>query len=124
MEGDISFRLPIGLQMVSAIILGVGIQFFPYSPRWLALVDRTDECLDSLTKLRRLPGSDSRIQTEFRGILAEVEFQRVLQERKHPGATGIKLEFLLWADLFSRKLWRRCAVGVGVCFFQQFSGEY
>lgn len=122
MAGEVSFRLPLGLQMVSAVITGVGLQFFPYSPRWLALVERDDECLQSLCKLRRLPPTDSRIQTEFQGILAEVKFQRALQERKHPGVGGVKLEILQWLDLFSPKYWRRVAVGVGVCFFQQFSG--
>lgn len=120
--GEASFRLPLGLQMVSATILGVGIHFFPYSPRWLALVKRDDDCLQSLCKLRRLPSDDSRVQTEYRGILAEVEFQNALQERLHPGARGFKLEMLQWLDLFSSKLWRRVVVGVGVCFFQQFSG--
>ena len=122
MPGEASIRLPLGLQMVSATILGLGIHFFPYSPRWLALVNRPAECLQSLCKLRRLASDDSRIQTEYRGILAEVEFQRALQERKHPGKRGVKLELLQWLDLFSKKLWRRVAVGVGVCFFQQFSG--
>lgn len=122
MDGDGSFRLPLGLQMVSATILGVGINFFPYSPRWLALAGRQEECLDSLAKLRRLPRDDNRVQSEYRGILAEVEFQRVMQERLHPGASGVKLEVLGWLDLFRKKLWRRVAVGVGVCFFQQFSG--
>lgn len=122
MAGEISFRLPLGLQMVSAIITGVGLQFFPYSPRWLALVNRDDECLQSLCKLRRIPPNDSRVQTEYRGILAEVKFQHALHERKHPGVHGVKLEILQWIDLFSKRLWRRVAVGVGVCFFQQFSG--
>ena len=108
--------------MLSATILGIGINFFPYSPRWLALVDRQEDCLDSLTKLRRLPRNDSRVQAEYRGILAEVNFQRAVQEKLHPGVTGIKLELLGWVDLFSKKLWRRIVVGVGVCFFQQFSG--
>lgn len=122
LPGEASFRLPLGLQMVSAIITGVGLQFFPYSPRWLALVDRDQDCLQSLCKLRRLPPDDSRIQAEYRGILAEVKFQRALQERKHPGVSGVKLEVAKWIDLFSKKLWRRVVVGVGVCFFQQFSG--
>lgn len=122
MTGEIAFRLPLGLQMVSASLLGVGVHFFPYSPRWLALVNRDADCLASLCKLRRLPPTDDRIQLEQQGILAEVDFQRILQERKHPGAKGLKLELLLWGDLFTKKMWRRVAVGCGVCFFQQFSG--
>jgi hypothetical protein len=62
------------------------------------------------------------VQAEFHGIMAEVNFQKLAQQKRHPGISGIKLELALWADLFKRKYWRRTAVGVGVAFFQQFSG--
>ncbi|KAL1591353.1 hypothetical protein SLS60_012052 [Paraconiothyrium brasiliense] len=122
MAGEVAFRLPLGLQMVSATFLGIFIHFFPYSPRWLAMVDRSDDALKALAKLRGLPTTDDRVQTEFHGILGEVSFQNALQERKHPGLRGIRREVQSWFDLFSRKTWRRLAVGCGVCFFQQFSG--
>ena len=140
LSGEISFRLPFGLQMVSgelysytsvwrilltktvAAIIGIGIHFFPFSPRWLALVGREEDTLASLAKLRRLPPTDDRVQTEYRGILAEVEFQKLVLERAHPGKSGLKLEVLSWLDLFKKKSWRRTAVGMGVAFFQQFSG--
>ena len=122
MEGEVSFRLPLGLQMVCATFLGIGIHFFPYSPRWLALVNRREECMSSLVKLRSLPPTDQRVQAEYKSIITEVEFQKAIQERKHPDTQGIKLEIKLWLDLFDRKMWRRTIVGCGVCFFQQFSG--
>ncbi|POR34925.1 Uncharacterized protein TPAR_04855 [Tolypocladium paradoxum] len=122
MVGEISFRLPLGLQMVSATFVGAGIHLFPFSPRWLALVNREQESLASLVKLRRLPETDVRVQTEFQGIVADAKFQKAARERRHPGIGGLKLEFLSWLDLFSRKTWRRTAVGCGVLFFQQFSG--
>ncbi|KAK7731314.1 hypothetical protein SLS57_001250 [Botryosphaeria dothidea] len=122
MEGEIAFRLPFGLQMVCAIMLGTGIHFFPYSPRWLGLVGREADCLQSLSQLRRLPPTDNRVQTEFQAIMTEVEFQKKIVERNHPGVTGFKLELATWFDLFRRKSWKRTAVGVGVAFFQQFSG--
>lgn len=62
------------------------------------------------------------MQAEYKSIVAEVEFQKLVQEAKYPGVGGLKLEALLWLDLFDRKKWRRLAVGYGVCFFQQFSG--
>lgn len=122
MSGSITFRLPFGLQMVSATLLGLGIHFFPYSPRWLALVNRREECLACLCKLRGLPESDERVQNEYTSIITEIAIQNLAFERQHPGAIGIKLEVLSWLDLFRRKLWKRTAVGVGVAFFQQFSG--
>ncbi|KAG9852071.1 hexose carrier protein, partial [Aureobasidium melanogenum] len=122
LSGEIAYRLPLGLQMVCATLLGVCIHFFPYSPRWLASVGRNEEALSSLCKLRRLPDTDARVRTEYEGILAEVEFETAMQEKRHPGVHGIKLELLSWADLFTKKVWRRTAVGMGVAFFQQFSG--
>ncbi|KAH8691358.1 putative transporter [Talaromyces proteolyticus] len=122
MDGEASFRLPLGLQMVCATILGVSIHFFPYSPRWLTLVGRNKECLESLSKLRGLPATDSRVQMEFKGIAAEVEFSKSTLAKRHPGASRIQLEVFSWLDLFDRKMLRRTAVGCGVCFFQQFSG--
>lgn len=62
------------------------------------------------------------MQTEFEGIIVEIDFQRLAQEKRHPGATGLKLEALTWLDLVSHKNWRWTAVGCKVTFFQQFSG--
>ncbi|RMY17920.1 hypothetical protein D0867_05688 [Hortaea werneckii] len=80
--------------------------FYPYSPRWLAMKGRTAESLASLCKLRRLPESDDRVQTEYNGILAEVAFQTAVQERRHPGLQpgGLKLELAqATTSLASRK---------------------
>ncbi|GKT41602.1 high-affinity glucose transporter [Colletotrichum spaethianum] len=122
MAGEASFRLPLGLQMVCSTLLGIGIFFYPYSPRWLALVNRPQDALQSLVRLRRLPADDPRVQAEHRGIITEVEVQKIMQEKHHPGKKGLMLEVAGWLDLFSPKLWRRTAVAVGIAFFQQFSG--
>lgn len=121
-QSQVSFRLPLGLQMVCATLLGAGIHLFPYSPRWLALVGRNDECMSSLCKLRGLTADDARVQKEYKGIIAEVEFGRMMLEKEHPGVTGLKLEALSWLELFRPKMLHRTAVACGACFFQQFSG--
>ncbi|KAI7458919.1 hexose carrier protein [Hortaea werneckii] len=107
-QSSAAWRIPFGLQLVSATILGTMIQFYPYSPRWLAMKGRTAESLTSLCKLRRLPESDERVQTEYNGIFAEVAFQTAVQERRHPRLQpgGPKLELAQWADLFHKKRWR------------------
>ncbi|KAJ0370004.1 hypothetical protein COL154_001810 [Colletotrichum chrysophilum] len=120
--GEASWRVPFALQLPSAMILGAMIQLFPYSPRWLAMQDRHEDCLSSLCKLRKLPASDERVQAEYQGILAEAKFQAVMLERRHPGVRGFKLEVVQWLDLFTIKSWRRTIVGAGVSFFQQFQG--
>jgi len=108
--------------MVCSTILGVGIHFFPYSPRWLALVDRSEDGLESLERLRRLPRTDHRVQQEHAGIRTEVAVQKIMQEKRHPGVTGIKLEILCGGDLFKKNMWHRTSIAVGVAFFQQLSG--
>ncbi|KAI2816758.1 hypothetical protein CBS115989_6529 [Aspergillus niger] len=121
-DSEASFRVPFGLQMVSATLVGVGIHFFPYSPRWLALVDRQEDCLKSLSRLRGLPLSDQKVQAEYNAIIGEVRAQKLMEQQQRPGVTGIKREALIWMDLFRPQTWKRTAVGVGVGFFQQFSG--
>jgi len=84
--------------------------------------NRREEALQSLSKLRRVPPNDARVQAEWRGIIAEVEFQDEMTARLHPNKTGISLELLGWLDLFKKNYIRRTAVAVAIPFFQQFSG--
>lgn len=123
MAGGASFRLPFGLQMVPATLLGVGIHLFPYSPRWLVMADRHEDSLQALSKLRGLPQDDANVQAEWRGIIAEVGMQRDVCMTKHPGKEGVKLELLRWIDLFrDKKTLKRTIAASGICFFTQFSG--
>lgn len=39
-NGTASFRIPWGLQIIPAILLGIGMLWFPESPRWLIDHDR------------------------------------------------------------------------------------
>ncbi|KXL46777.1 MAG: hypothetical protein FE78DRAFT_165451 [Acidomyces sp. 'richmondensis'] len=122
LSGNAAFRIPFGLQMVPATLLGICIHIFPYSPRWLVMADRHEDSLQSLSKLRRLPTNDHRVQAEWHSIIGEIAFQREIAARNHPGASGTKLELLRWFDLFKSDTWRRTLVASGICFFTQFSG--
>ncbi|KAF2144680.1 uncharacterized protein K452DRAFT_266697 [Aplosporella prunicola CBS 121167] len=124
-----SWRLPFLLQIVPGLVLGVGILFLPFSPRWLASKGRDEDSLKNLAKLRQLPASDSRVLQEWYDIRAEVAFQKEIQQERHPKLFGsrakldrIKLELAAWADCFKRGCWRRTHVGMGLMFFQQFVG--
>ncbi|CAG7924833.1 unnamed protein product [Penicillium olsonii] len=121
-EGDWAFRLPFLLQMVPALVVGIGIHLFPFSPRWLALRDRKTESLISLAQLRRLPPSDETVQLEWRGILTEVRFQREIMHNQYPDTGPAMLELKGWIDLFRPRYLRRTAVAIAIPFFQQFSG--
>lgn len=109
--------------MPSALLVGIGIHFFPFSPRWLCIKDRDEEALKALSRLRRLPAEDHRVHTEWKAIIAEVKLQKVVQEKMHPGVTNsVSLEWRGWLDLFKRKYRKRTYVAVAIPFFQQFSG--
>ena len=72
MTGEWSWRLPFLLQMIPGGVLGVGILFLPFSPRWLVSKGRDIDALKALGKLRSLPTTDTRIQQEWFDIRAEV----------------------------------------------------
>ncbi|KAK9234662.1 general substrate transporter [Lipomyces kononenkoae] len=121
--GDWSFRLPFLLQMAPALMVGIGIQFFPFSPRWLAMRHRNEDSLRSLERLRCLPGADSRVQQEWEGILREVKLQELVLKLEHGADNNVViLEFKQWSDLFKPKCLRRTVVALAIPFFQQFSG--
>ncbi|KAI1303846.1 general substrate transporter [Xylaria venustula] len=122
LPGDVSFRLPFGLQIIPALGVGIGIHLFPYSPRWLALHKRNDEGLASLQKLRGVSSTDTRVQEEWVSILIEARLQEAVNASEHPNAGPLKLELLQWIDLFKPKYLKRTCVALAIPFFQQFSG--
>lgn len=50
--GSLSWRVPLGIQIIPGIILALGCFFLPPSPRLLVLKGRYDEALASLARLR------------------------------------------------------------------------
>ncbi|KAH3971000.1 hypothetical protein HBH64_227460 [Parastagonospora nodorum] len=128
MAGEWAWRLPFFLQMVPGFVLGVGIFFLPFSPRWLSAKGRDDEALQVLAKLRRVPTNDSRVFQEWCEIRAEVTFKQEVNRERHPElqaptrSNRIKLELASWMDCFRHGCWKRTVVGVGIMFFQQFVG--
>lgn len=128
MRSEWSWRLPFLIQMIPGLVLGAGILFLPYSPRWLSSKGRDKEALEVLSELRRLPPTDSRVQQEWCEIRAEVTFKQEVSRERHPHlqkptrANRIKLEIVAWTDCFKHGCWRRTLVGVSIMFFQQFVG--
>lgn len=82
---------------------------------------RDDEALSSVAKLRRLPENDQRVQTEWKGIMAETRLDAADARRMHGESKGVALELKSWALLFKKKYWRRTAIAIAIPFFQQVS---
>jgi MFS family permease len=64
-QSQAAWRIPLALQLVPAIILGVGILFMPFSPRWLVNNERDDEALAVLSRARNQPVDSDAVQIEF-----------------------------------------------------------
>ena len=58
--GSLSWRIPLGLQLLPGILLGLGTFALPASPRLLVLQGRREEALVSLAKLRLRTLSEAR----------------------------------------------------------------
>ncbi len=123
-----AWRLPFLLQMIPGLVLGTGIVFFPFSPRWLASKGREQESLEALARLRNLDPGAKRLRLEWFDIRADVRLQNEMLRERHPRLfdgswlSRAKLEIATWTDLFRKNCRRRTNVGMGIMFFQQFVG--
>ncbi|CAE6427073.1 unnamed protein product [Rhizoctonia solani] len=128
-QSEAAWRIPLALQLVPALILGVGVIFMPYSPRWLVAQGRDEEAIKVLSATRELPEESELIQIEYLEIKAEVLFESELEQERYPqyqdGSTSsrIKLEFSKYASLITNRTYLiRVAVGSLTMFFQQWTG--
>ncbi|KAF5359595.1 hypothetical protein D9756_003421 [Leucocoprinus leucothites] len=126
---EAAWRLPLGLQLVPAVILGVGILFMPFSPRWLVNQGRDDEALAVLSSARGLPPDADLVRLEFLEIRAQYLFEKEVSEEKFPDyqdgswSSDFKLGFYGYLSLIrERNLLYRVAVGSLTMFFQQWTG--
>jgi sugar porter (SP) family MFS transporter len=109
-EGQASWRIPLGIQIAPAIVLAIGAMFLPYSPRWLLSKGRNAEALRVLAQLHSA-GDETNplVVAEYEEIIAQIELERAV-------AVGSYLE------LFQGKLRRRMILGILIQIFQQFTG--
>lgn len=110
-EKSASYRVPLGLQFVPALILTGGILVLPETPRWLVMKGRHDLAGLSLSRLRRLDITHPALIDELQEIKANHEYELSL------GNSGYK-------DLFkgSPHLGRRTFTGCGLQMLQQLTG--
>ncbi|KAL1635895.1 hypothetical protein SLS58_010063 [Diplodia intermedia] len=122
-QSEASWRLPLALQIVPAVILGLGMLFYPESPRYHLMRKDEDKALSALARIRRAHIDSDSLCREYLAIKAEVLFEESYARDKYPGKTGIALYLAQYASLVSsRPSSKRLAVGCGVMFFQQFMG--
>ncbi|EJT96717.1 general substrate transporter [Dacryopinax primogenitus] len=128
-QSEAAWRLPLALQLVPALILGAGILFMPYSPRWLISKGRDEQALKVLSHMRRLPEDHELVQIEYLEIRTQVIFEQEVSQEMFPqyqGGTlydGFMLGVRGYLSLLTNRVYlRRTAVGTITMFFQQWTG--
>lgn len=109
-DGVASFRIPWALQMIPAILLSVGMMWFPESPRWLIDNDRDQEALDILSDVH---GSGD-TQNEF----VQLEYHEIKQAIAFERTEGAKS----YADLLKPGVFRRVTLGTSIQMWSQLTG--
>ncbi|KAJ2781486.1 hypothetical protein GGI15_003202 [Coemansia interrupta] len=109
-QGQAAWRLPLGIQIVPALILFVAMFFMPYSPRWLVDNDRVDEAHKVLARLRANGDFDNlEVVEELEEIKEAVRIERETAVRSY-------------LELFRFPIRRRVILGVVVQGLQQLTG--
>ncbi|KAI0045874.1 hypothetical protein FA95DRAFT_1560753 [Auriscalpium vulgare] len=123
-SGSASWRIPLGLQLVPGVLLGVGTYFLPPSPRLLVMRGKREAALASLAKLRLRPlevaRTDPLVLTEL--LEMEVEVALLQKTTQSHGKNVWRNEALAWARLFDKRYIDRTMIGILMMFFQQWSG--
>jgi len=109
-DGTAAFRLPWGLQMIPAIILGFGLFILPESPRWLAKHGKWEESLKVLALVHAHGNeSDKFVLREMKEIKDEVDF-----DKNNADVT--------WKELFKPGMLNRLHIGVFTQIWSQLTG--
>jgi MFS family permease len=122
-QSDASWRIPLALQIFPALVLGIGMLFFPDSPRWLLMKDRDEEAISTLALLRQCAPDHPSIISESLEIKASILLENTYIRDHFAGLSGIRLQVAQYVSMlttFSR--FKRLAIGCCVMFFQQFMG--
>ncbi|KAK9489128.1 general substrate transporter [Lipomyces doorenjongii] len=111
LDSTASFRVPWAIQTVPAVILFVGLFWFPRSPRWLASKDRWDEALRVLAFLRSANNdvNEPLVLAEYK----EIEDQ-ISQEREEESNS--------YRELFSPKIRKRVLLSMAIQMWSQLTG--
>jgi len=115
-----SYRIPIALQMLWALILATGLFLLPESPRYYVKKGQLEKASRSLTRLRGEPEGSEYIQQELAEIVANHEYELSVIP-----ATGY---FGTWMNCFKGGLknpasnLRRTILGTSLQMMQQWTG--
>lgn len=108
--GSFSWRLPLGLQAVVAILLAIGTPFFPHSPHWLLSVGRPADA-EAATLALGLQLTEIRKEDEAGGPAVAAPKQTLKQQVKGLWAKDVR--FRTFFGLFLMGMQQVCCVALG-----------
>ncbi|KAK0351925.1 hypothetical protein LTR91_007040 [Friedmanniomyces endolithicus] len=115
-----SYRIPIGLQFIFGVVLGVGLLFLPESPRFFVKRGRIEQARKALAHVRDQPQDSEYVEAELAEIIANEEYERSLI----PAGGWING----WMNCFSGSLMksnsnlRKTILGTSLQMMQQWTG--
>jgi sugar porter (SP) family MFS transporter len=115
-----SYRIPIGVQFIWALVLGVGLFLLPESPRYHVRKGHLESAAAALSVIRGRPVDSEYIRDELAEIIANHEYET--QEIPHTGYVGSWLACFKGSIRQGNSNLRRTLLGSGIQMFQQFTG--
>jgi MFS family permease len=115
-----SYRIPIAIQFLWAIILGIGLFFLPESPRYFVKKGNLGSAAKALSSVRGQPIESEYIQDELAEIIANHEYELSVVPQGSYLAS--------WTNCFAGSLShgssniRRTLMGIGLQMMQQLTG--
>ncbi|CAF4316033.1 unnamed protein product, partial [Adineta steineri] len=106
------YRIPVGIQLIWALILLVGMFILPESPRYLVMKGRIEEAYNAQARLTSSQSKDPQVDIDIKELIANYELMR-----SYGGTT--------YADCFkmgSQKNLLRTLVGIFLQAWQQLTG--
>ncbi|KAI8654850.1 MFS domain-containing protein [Fusarium keratoplasticum] len=104
------WRIPLGVQMIPAVFLFIGLIPLKESPRWLVEKGREDQALASLAYIRNMPVDSHEVSREF------VEIKTSLDEEEG------KMREAVWKECLKPGVRNRFALIFGLMLCQQLTG--
>jgi sugar porter (SP) family MFS transporter len=115
-----SYRIPISIQLLPAIILATGLFFLPESPRYFVMKGQLEKAAAVLARVRGQPVESEYIQSELAEIIANHEYEMsVIPQSGYISS---------WANCFKGGLTnpasnlRRTILGTSLQMMQQWTG--
>nr|CAD1814641.1 monosaccharide transporters [uncultured fungus] len=115
-----SYRIPMAIQLLWALILAAGLLWLPESPRYFVMKGKLDQAARVLERLRDQPAGSELVQAELTEIIASHEYEMsVIPQSGY---------FSSWANCFKGGLrnpssnLRRTILGTSLQMMQQWTG--